>query len=264
MRKPNKYLFYERAVQSPEEHAEFFTRFYKELRGSAPRVLREDFCGTFRISCEWVRTNPKHKALAIDLDPEPLAEGLGRLSGLKPGERERLKVVQGNALDVTKPGVDLVAACNFSFNIFYRRAELLRYFSSARASLSPKGLLVLEMAGGPGMLERTREQRSYKADASTPAFTYFWDQRSFNPITRRARYSIHFNLKSGEKLRDAFTYDWRLWTVPEIRDALIDAGFKDTHVYWETSHRGEGTGEYVKTEDGDNAYAWIAYVIGCR
>jgi hypothetical protein len=65
-------------------------------------------------------------------------------------------------------------------------------------------------------------------------------------------------------MKDAFTYDWRLWTIPELRDAMLEAGFSDVAVFWETEHRGEGTGEYVRMEHGDNAYAWVAYVAGLR
>ena len=44
-------------------------------------------------------------------------------------------------------------------------------------------------------------------------------------------------------------------------EKLADAGFKSSAVYWETEHKGEGTGEYIRSETGDNAYSWIAYVV---
>jgi hypothetical protein len=65
-------------------------------------------------------------------------------------------------------------------------------------------------------------------------------------------------------MRNAFTYDWRIWSIPELRDLLIEAGFTETAVYWETEHKGEATGEYAKSELGDNAYSWIAQVVAIK
>ena len=106
-----------------------------------------------------------------------------------------------------------------------------------------------------------RERKTLRSK-ETGKFKYVWHQRSFDPITHNAQYSIHFQLSDGEWKKDAFTYDWRLWTIPEVRECMKEAGFKNTCVYWETSHKGEGTGEYIRTESGDNAFAWVAYIVG--
>jgi hypothetical protein len=122
------------------------------------------------------------------------------------------------------------------------------------------------MAGGPGMIERTRESKTVRPGRrkNSAKVTYTWDQKSFNPITRDAQYAIHFKIPGKAPLKNAFTYDWRLWTIPEVRDALEEAGYSRSVVFWETEHKGEGTGEYVQTEEGDNAYSWIAYVVGIK
>ena len=65
-------------------------------------------------------------------------------------------------------------------------------------------------------------------------------------------------------MKDAFVYDWRLYSIPEVRDALLEAGFSDVSVFWESSHMGKGTGEYVQSSKGDNDYSWTAYVVGVR
>ena len=64
-------------------------------------------------------------------------------------------------------------------------------------------------------------------------------------------------------MKKAFTYDWRLWTLPEIRELLIDCGFSQTTVYWEGTdpETGEGNGEYSATESGDDDPSWIAYIV---
>jgi hypothetical protein len=34
-----------------------------------------------------------------------------------------------------------------------------------------------------------------------------------------------------QEMFDAFVYEWRLWSVPELRDAMDEAGFSKTQVY---------------------------------
>jgi hypothetical protein len=82
------------------------------------------------------------------------------------------------------------------------------------------------------LTERTRIPGSYSVDGErVPPFTYVWEQKRFNALDHEILCHIHFQLKDGTWMRRAFTYDWRLWTVPEIRDALLEAGFRDTLVY---------------------------------
>jgi hypothetical protein len=260
----NKYELYEQSVQSPDTHIDWFAAMFQEIRGSTALALREDFCGTFRLSCEWVKRNPKHRAVSVDLDPEPLTYGKKHhWKGMSLHEKKRLKPVLGDVIRVKTPGQDLIIACNFSFFIFKDRKVLLDYFKNAIKSLSSQGLLILEMAGGPGMIATMREKRTVRLKKARK-FTYIWDQKSFDPITRNGHYSIHFKFANGQILRDLFTYDWRLWTIPEVRELLAEAGFKKSYVYWETSHKGKGTGEFVQMENGDNAYAWIAYIVAAR
>ena len=265
MANPIKYDLYENSVQTPVLHVQMFSTMFQEIRKTPAKQLREDFCGTFLLSCHWVRQNPKNTALCLDIDPEPLEYGKKKhWARLTDDQKQRINLGQANVLKSTRIKNDLIVGCNFSFFVFKERELLLQYFKSALKSLNSKGLLILEMAGGPGMITTpSKEQRTiYRTPKEK--FVYVWEQKSFDPIDRTARYAIHFKLQNGTVLKNAFTYDWRLWTIPEIRDAMKEAGFKDTCVYWETSHQGEGTGEYARIEQGDNAFAWIAYVIGIK
>ncbi len=261
---PNKYHLYELSVQSPDVHAAWLEGLYKDITKKPARSLREDFCGTFKMSCEWVKRDPKNTALCLDLDPEPL--NYGRANHLAPmpvNQKARIKILQKNVLIPTTSQVDLISAGNFSFYIFKQRDLLLRYFKSCQKSLKKNGMVVLELAGGPGMIAPMREKKEVFLN-KTQKFVYTWHQKSFDPITHDAQYSIHFKLPNGRVMLDQFVYDWRLWTIPEVRDALSEAGFKKTMVYWETAHKGKGTGEYVHMEQGDNSFAWVAYVIGIK
>ncbi len=64
---------------------------------------------------------------------------------------------------------------------------------------------------------------------------YTWEQRSADPLTGRVGTAMHFEIRRNgaveRTLRDAFTYDWRLWGVPELREALAEAGFTAVEVY---------------------------------
>jgi hypothetical protein len=170
-------------------------------------------------------------------------------------------VQRRDVISVSRRKADLIVANNFSFYVFRDRATLLSYFRAARRSLGRGGALFLEMVGGPGFVERNREQRTIKP-MGRPKFRYYWDQRRFNPINREGEYSIHFKLANGRQLRHAFTYHWRIWTIPEVRDLLTEAGFRDTACFWELSLAGEGTGEFARTEKGDNDWTWLCYVAG--
>ena len=52
---------YERSVQAVDVEVEFLRDTYRALRGREPMSLREDFCGTASLACEWVRTGPKRQ-----------------------------------------------------------------------------------------------------------------------------------------------------------------------------------------------------------
>ena len=98
--------------------------------------------------------------------------------------------------------------------------------------------------------------------------TYVWDQAKFNPITHDFLCYIHFEFPDGSRLKRAYTYDWRLWTLPELREVLSEAGFSRVHVFWERfeddPEGGEeqiSTGEYRETLKANNQQAWVAYIV---
>jgi SAM-dependent methyltransferase len=261
----NKYTYYENSVQTPEEHVKIFNKMFEEIRDATPLTLREDFCGTFLISGAWAKSHPKRSALGLDLDPETL--NYGKKNGylkLKPEVRRRVQVRQQDVCLPTKEKFDVIGVGNFSFNVFHTREQLKKYFKAAYQSLGKEGILVLELAGGPGFLKPGREQKTYTVPG-LGRFTYYWDQKRYDPINHHAVYSIHFKTADGVFHRDSFVYDWRIWSIPELKDALLECGFQDTAVYWESvGKNGEGTGEYELHQAGDNAYSWISFVVGIK
>lgn len=254
----DKYWYYRRAVQAPDVDVEFISDAYKELRGQRPRILREDFCGTFAICCEWVKFHRENRAIGIDLDPEPLDYGRRHyLTELKSEQQKRVLTLNASVLTAQPPKSDVIAALNFSYYLFKSRLLLRQYFLRARKGLKNKGLFIVDAFGGAACMEPNEER--------TPigGFHYFWDQTSYNPVSNEALFYIHFKRKGEAKREKVFTYDWRMWTIPEIRETMMEAGFRRTHVYWEGSTRsGRGNGVFTRSETGDDCDAWVAYIVG--
>ncbi|WP_413288624.1 class I SAM-dependent methyltransferase [Bdellovibrio sp. HCB337] len=252
----DKYDLYRRAVQSAENDVEFIRDTYKELKKKSARTFREDFCGTFALSTEWIKLDPKHNSIGVDLDPEPMAYGKANyLSKIRPEQQKRMQLIEGNVLHSNLPKADVVAAMNFSYFCFKSREVMKLYFTNVYKSLAKDGVFLVDVFGGSqcqGPIEDT-----IKMDG----FTYYWDQANFDPVSNEALFYIHFRV-GGRKIEKVFTYDWRLWSIPELREIMMEAGFKKTHIYWEgTARDGSGNGVFTRTEKGESCDSWIAYVV---
>ncbi|RIK68897.1 MAG: SAM-dependent methyltransferase [Planctomycetota bacterium] len=255
--KTDKFILYQAAVQSPDCEAEFVDRVYWNEYGTRAALFREDFCGTQLISCEWVKLRPKNVAYGVDLHKPTLAWGLKHnISRLPPRQAARVHQVRQDVRHVITPKVHLVGAFNFSYFIFKRRRDLLAYFTAVRKSLLPRGLFVCDAYGG------WESQQVIKEKTRLKGFTYVWEQSAYNPINDHTMCHITFKFPNGKSIKRAFTYDWRLWTLGEIQDALIDAGFARTEVYWEDEDKnGDGNGVYRVRKKADNSPGWNAYIV---
>ena len=162
-------------------------------------------------------------------------------------------------LSVRRPKVDLTCAFNFSYSVFKQRSQMQAYADNAFRSLKPGGLLVIDAWGGSEVQKPHLESRRLK-----DGVTYLWDQVAFDPITHDIECRIHFEFRDGRApLRNAFTYEWRLWTLPELREVMQQAGFEDVHVLWEgTTSTNRGNGVFRRREHGDADEAWVCYIVG--
>ena len=261
----DRYALYGLSVQEPSNEVEFFTKTYKQLNGRAPRILREDFCGTHAVCCEWVKLHKDNIAVGVDLDPEPLAWGKANLQAkLSDAQRDRITLFEDDVRTKGAVKADVLAAQNFSFFLFKTRDALRDYFEHARANMADDAIMVMDMMGGGECYEDDHEDiRTIESEVpGFKKFKYIWEQAKFNPITADALFHIHFRFKDGSELDKAFTYDWRFWTLPEIAELLKEAGFSDSTVYWETMDEdGEETGEFEPTDVGTADPSWIAYVV---
>jgi hypothetical protein len=265
------YALYEAAVQNVDADLEFIERVWRKEHGDRPRRLKEDFSGSASLCARFVTRHEANRAWGVDLDPDPLAWGRRhRVGVLDASARSRVELRQADVRDPLPVAVDVVAAFNFSYWVFGTREELLGYFRAAYGALQPRGMFFLDAFGGTEsecrLSETTRVPRGRDPDGSViPAFRYTWEQASFNPVDHRILCHIHFEL-GGRRLRRAFTYDWRFWTLVELRELLAEAGFRESRVYV------EGWDEEAEEPDGvfrlrkrfDNEGGWIAYVVASR
>lgn len=251
---------YEAAVQTPDVECEFIADTFRKIRGRAPQSLREDFCGTASVACEWVRGGPRRRAIGVDLDPDVLESGRQRhVYRLKPAQQERVQLVRGDVAKVGTDRVDVVGAFNFSYWVFKTRPAMLRYFRRVRDALESDGLFFLDAYGGYEAYKELRE--TTKCDG----FTYVWHQEKYYPVTGDILCHIDFRFPDGSRIEKAFTYDWRLWSLPELRELLDEAGFRKVTIWWEgTGKDGRGDGVFTPETRGEADAGWVAYLIAER
>lgn len=290
----DKYELYKKSVQSAENDVRFIWNTYKDMQkiepvahqedlvGGTPSfvrykktptksrkktnkkiktnlVLREDFCGTGALSQEWIKLSKNHQAYAVDLDPEPIEYALSHYyPKLTSEQQKRLNYREMNVLDRKIPPADIVLAMNFSYFCFKSREVMKTYFKNVYDSLNEDGVFICDIFGGSQCYDAIEDKVKHKG------FTYYWDQAGFDPITNEATFYIHFKIGS-KKIEKVFTYDWRLWSMRELREIMYEVGFKSTHVYWEGTNRsGGGNGIFTRTETGEACLSWIAYIVGAK
>jgi len=256
----DKHELYQLAVQATDREAKFLSRYVLRYTGRELRTLREDFCGTALLATTFVTLHDDNHAIGVDLDLPTLEWGVTHNVNTTLDEEQKLRLTLLNK-DVRKvraPSAQAIAALNFSYSVFQTRKDLLAYFRACYDGLEPGGVLFVDGWGGPDVqaikTDRTRHN----------GFDYLWEQQFFDPITHHIQCAITFEFRDGTSMRNAFVYDWRLWTMPELRELMAEAGFTDVHVLWEgtLADTRSGNGVFRRKEIGDADSAWIVYVVG--
>ncbi|GAB4386360.1 MAG: hypothetical protein Kow0022_15120 [Phycisphaerales bacterium] len=216
----DRHDLYELCVQSPGH----LVPLLKAIHGRGPTVLGEDFAGTAALSCRWVEDVPGGCAIAVDLDADAIA---------RHGRDDR---IERQVVDVRRAtgNVDVLFVGNFSIGYMNTRADLLEYLRHVRSRLNPGGVFICDTYGGESAFLTGHVHRHHPLPDGRRV-RYTWEQRRADPLTGMVTDVLHFRVEKGgvieEEWPDAFVYEWRLWSVPELRDALGEAGFADTAVY---------------------------------
>lgn len=261
----DRYECYELCVQS----ARHVVAMLRGIHGNEPGVLREDFCGTCAVARRWCEEGGR--AVGVDLDAGAL-ERAGRLAR-DGGADQRLTLMRGDAVAMPPArdeGADVVFVGNFSIGYIYERAALVQYLRNCRERLMRGqggfggGVFVCDLYGGAGAfrlgsLERTHMSRGAEV------IKYHWEHEAADPVTGMVRNAISFRvIRDGELVAEwprAFVYEWRLWSLPELRDAMQEAGYSRVAVYKELNVApGERPREVRGPEElGED---WVVMVAG--
>lgn len=267
---PDLHYFYEASVQGVENDLDIATRIFKNKRGRKPITLREDFCGTCALACEWIKRSEKHRVWGVDLDQPTLDWGAEHNIVLLGKRAGNIELICDDVLKANTPPADLLFALNFSYCVFKTRDLLRQYFQQAHTALNADGLFFLDLYGGTEAIEAKLEPRdieAHTADDGTeiPEFEYIWDQAEFNVIDHHVINHIHFKIPGYGTVKKAFTYDWRLWTLPEIQELLLEAGFSAAEIYlhgW--TEDGQSDEIFRRRTTYENALGWVAYIVGIK
>ena len=263
------HALYEAAVQGVDYDLNFAERLFRHLRGRPARSLRDDFCATAALATSFALRDPRNVGYGVDLDPEALEWArTHRLARLDPSVQARVRLVEGDVRTARLPKVDVTLAYNFAYWVMRSREDLRGYFRAARRGLEKDGLLVVSAFGGSDAMRPLVERRAIPAKQAPdgwalPPFRYVWEQESFNPIDHAFPCAIHFEFARGRTMKRAFTYDWRFWTLPEIREAMAEAGFGESRVYvegWDDDTRPDPPSARRRTMPQQET--WLALVAG--
>jgi SAM-dependent methyltransferase len=258
-RTADKHVLYQRAVQDPKVEVDFFDKVFRATRKRRAKTLLEDFCGAALVCGEWVSRGAERWATGVDIDAKVLA--WGKKHNLAPlGEaRERITLRRQDVRDPLPEKYDCACALNFSYWVFKSRSEMRGYFENVRRQLVRDGMFVLDVYGGWEAHETMQERRRVRG-----GFTYVWDQNQFDPITHDVTNYIHFEFPDGSKMKRAFSYHWRFWTLPELRELLEEAGFSEVRVYWDHADEDGDEEDYRPARRAETQPGFVAYLVALR
>lgn len=253
----DRHDLYQRSVQLPDQEIRFLEKVFKAHAGRRPLHLREDFCGTALLCTRWAKSNSERTAIGLDTSRPTLEWGRAHNLSTIGAAAARVTLLEQDVLVPTRRKVEVIGAYNYSYQVFHERELLRRYFRAAHRSLTDDGLFVLDAIGGFEATQARVERRRMGG------WTYIWEQERYDAVTAGFRCHISFEFRDGSALRRCFTYDWRHYSLPELRDILLDAGFASVDAYWEgTDASGlEGSGTFHRVSRAENEPVWNAYLV---
>ncbi|HEY5955542.1 MAG TPA: class I SAM-dependent methyltransferase [Polyangiaceae bacterium] len=250
----DRHVLYQKSVQDAAAEIKFVDRVFRS-RGRSALALREDFCGTALMCARWVESNDARTATGLDLDRETLDWGIEHNVTPTGEASKRVRLLEQDVRAKVKGSFDVTLALNFSYWVFKTRDLMRGYFANVLKSLKPDGAFILDAYGGWEAQEPMFEPRKIRG-----GFTYVWDQDGFDPISHDVLNHIHFEFKDGTKLDRAFSYDWRFWSLPEIKELLHEAGFEHVEIWWDDTSDDKDA-DYKPRKHVSNQPGWIAYIV---
>lgn len=277
---PDRFECYELCVQSPRHVVGFLRALFLTENGSDPQVLGEDFSGTCAVSRRWCKELDNARAVCVDLDADALTWARARAAD--DAVAANIDFVRADCFAETSSGTrgaapaarntpcDVCFVGNFSIGYAHDRATLVRYLSRTRERLLAArhgfsgGVFACDTYGGAGAfalggIERTHPGRRGEV------IRYAWAHEMADPATSMVLNSISLRVeRDGEIIAEyprAFEYHWRLWSIAELREAMLEAGFQRTSVYLEVS-LAPGEAPTPVTDPRQFKSDWIVLIAG--
>ncbi|MBS0197922.1 MAG: methyltransferase domain-containing protein [Planctomycetes bacterium] len=261
---------YELCVQSPRH----VVAFLYAAHGAQPLVLREDFCGSAAIGRRWAAEGKSRgdesRAIGIDLDPTALQRATEQAGA--DGVEGRLQLVAADATGADAPAdaADVIFVGNFSIGYIHDRTTLVAYLAACLDRLRRGncgfggGIFACDTYGGAGAFKKGSLTRRHPSRGGE-IIHYHWSHDAADPLTGIVENSISFRVESAGEIvaeyPNAFTYRWRLWSIAELREAMMEVGFTSTDVYTDVNIAPGQTPAPVESPEqlGED---WIVVVTG--
>lgn len=261
----DRFACYELCVQSPRH----VVGMLRAIAGPGAMRLREDFCGTAAVSRWWVRREGA-SALGVDVDGEVLKKAVECEGRVGSESRPALEFMCGDLLTAEiSVRADVVFVGNFSIGYFFDRRGLVRYLERSRCALgSSGGVFVCDTYGGASAFALGSTTRKIPGPDGTIVH-YHWSHDAADPLTGMVENSISFRVEAGgeivQEMPRAFVYRWRLWSIAELREAMVEAGFLRTAVFAEVVGEGvDGNIGEIEPVKAPNELGsdWVVMVAG--
>ena len=217
MEKVSKHDFYQKSVQSVKVENEFFKKIFRMIYNKLPYTLREDFCGTGLLASSWTNSSVENYSVGIDIDQEALDYGKE-----KNVTTDRVRLINHNVLKEFDKNekFDIICSLNYSHFLLTKRTELKTYFKNVFNNIS-RGILILDFFGGSHV---------YENHSFNKMEFYQFSGKAINIMNSISKCSLNYKIKKN-KFKTMFTYEFRVYTIIEMREALEEVGFTKFKIY---------------------------------
>lgn len=248
---------YELAVTNPGPMCRFLAAAWRDqqlrTRRASP-TLREDFSGSGALARAWAAQIGL--AIAVDKDAKAIKAC---------GRHEQFAAIQADVMECTAKA-DVIAATNFAAGYWHERLDLLAYLRHARMHLNSRGIFCCDLYGGSDAFHPCVTKVPLRGPGGEK-IEYHWEQVAAYPQISRVENAIHFKVGKRPLIRNAFTYDWRLWSIAEMRDCMLEAGFSQVRIFDRLGDAVDGEGnlfirELGPREEMDDPF--VVYVVASR
>ena len=99
-----------------------------------------------------------------------------------------------------------------------------------------KGIFIADLFGGSIYFHGPKDN-AVKTVRDFGDFKYYFEQKALNLLNHQVDCQMSFKFKDGSLSKNAFHYDFRMWNIMDIKEALLEVGFTEIHLWISESMR---------------------------